>query len=55
MLVWKHCSFRKPFSFFHSGRWGLETADAAAAATDSGVAHAGLHPDLSCQVSVPAL
>lgn len=38
-----------------SGGSGLEAADAAAAATDSRVAHAGLHPDLSCQGSAAGL
>lgn len=38
-----------------SGGWCVEAADAAAAAADSGAAHAGLHPDFSCQGAAPGL
>lgn len=42
-------------SVLPSGGWGLEAADTAAAAADSRGAHAGLHPDFSCQGSAPGL
>jgi len=43
------------FSALPSGEWGLEAADAAAAAAGGGVAHAGPHPDLPHQGPAPDL
>lgn len=38
-----------------SGGWGLEAADAAAAAADGRVACAGLYTDLSCKGLYPCM
>lgn len=56
-MVWEPLLNIHPstLSFFPSGGWDLEAADSAAAPADSRVAHAGLHPDLSCQGSAPGV